>query len=835
MKNIFTAFLLVTFSAQLIAQCSIEPFSLEKRISMSDIVVEAKVIHSEPRWSSDRGFIYTVNQLQVFKSFNGKTVPAFIDVITEGGRIGFEMVTAHPTLEITKGQTGVFLLAKSNLQLFGETSVNNRYTGVASVQSVITYDWETHRAYDYVNIYESITASLYPALEQLTGKKLIETDKNPDPWAGKIRPLATPVITGFSSDTVTSGTGMLLTISGTNFGFSPGTGGGVGFVDANFGDGRFFYPEFASSYKSWSNTQIEVYVPSRAGTGKVRVTNSSLENGTSSGSIYVKYSHLNATYGSATVDTQYYVTDHVDDNTKGGYTWQMNTKFKAKANPVNAFMRSLENWRCATLVNWDVGNETTTDAITRDNVNLVRLTRFGDSRLGVCYSYWSGCGSGSNLLWYVAELDIEFDSTKNWYYGTVKPGGSQIDFESVSTHELGHGHQMGHVIDSKKIMHYSIANGERKTVLNSEDLEGALAVMNRSTQNNFCGPAKMVAINQNKCSITKPRASFTLSKTLTACPGDVITVTDSTEGLVDSYQWFFGDANIATANTKGPHSISYTTAGTKVIVLVVTNAFGSDTSGIELVIKPAAPALPQFLSHTDSVCAGQQKYYINAGAGAESYLWTLTGGGSVVGPNTDTVLTVNWVIAGGPYKVRTVAINTCGNSGTSEIEVSVFTKAAATFGKSLAGRTVDFTNTSTNADTYKWYFGDGDSSDLKNPSHTYPFASNYTVQLIASNFCSSSTTTQDVVTVNGVWVNDLTMKGIVTYPNPVQDNWYIINKNTGNLEVILTDIAGKQTAVVSVPAGQSGKVNLGTFAPGVYFATFLLNEQYAGVLRLVRE
>lgn len=47
--------------------------------------------------------------------------------------------------------------------------------------------------------------------------------------------------------------------------------------------------------------------------------------------------------------------------------------------------------------------------------------------------------------------------------------------------------------------------------------------------------------------------------------------------------------------------------------------------------------------------------------------------------------------------------------------------------------TVDFQNESSGATDYKWYFGDGDSSILENPSHTYRDTGKYTVTLISYN------------------------------------------------------------------------------------------------------
>lgn len=50
---------------------------------------------------------------------------------------------------------------------------------------------------------------------------------------------------------------------------------------------------------------------------------------------------------------------------------------------------------------------------------------------------------------------------------------------------------------------------------------------------------------------------------------------------------------------------------------------------------------------------------------------------------------------------------------------------------SIAPATVDFNNLSDNADSYKWEFGDGDSSFSENPSHTYFSGGEYKVTLTA--------------------------------------------------------------------------------------------------------
>jgi len=61
--------------------------------------------------------------------------------------------------------------------------------------------------------------------------------------------------------------------------------------------------------------------------------------------------------------------------------------------------------------------------------------------------------------------------------------------------------------------------------------------------------------------------------------------------------------------------------------------------------------------------------------------------------------------------------------------------------------TVNFQNQSTGATTYKWYFGDGDSSTLQNPSHAYADTGRYLVTLVCNQGQSCNSTFSQVISV----------------------------------------------------------------------------------------
>lgn len=69
---------------------------------------------------------------------------------------------------------------------------------------------------------------------------------------------------------------------------------------------------------------------------------------------------------------------------------------------------------------------------------------------------------------------------------------------------------------------------------------------------------------------------------------------------------------------------------------------------------------------------------------------------------------------------------------------------SASFTYTVDELSVAFDNTSTNAATYKWDFGDGSSSTDKSPSHTYSADGSYGVTLTTTNGTKSDTETQDI-------------------------------------------------------------------------------------------
>lgn len=101
----------------------------------------------------------------------------------------------------------------------------------------------------------------------------------------------------------------------------------------------------------------------------------------------------------------------------------------------------------------------------------------------------------------------------------------------------------------------------------------------------------------------------------------------------------------------------------------------------------------------------------------------------------------------GVYDVSLVAEN---DTGTDTFYVEALVEVSPTpepsFDYEVDSLTVNFTNSSEDAEAYYWDFGDGNSDTLEHPQHTYSLDSSYTVTLTAINECDSVTTSRQVGT-----------------------------------------------------------------------------------------
>lgn len=159
----------------------------------------------------------------------------------------------------------------------------------------------------------------------------------------------------------------------------------------------------------------------------------------------------------------------------------------------------------------------------------------------------------------------------------------------------------------------------------------------------------------------------------------------------------------------------------------------------------------------------------------------------------------------GSYQVDVNTTGSCDNANaaftlvsTSPLPVSAFTVNKDTLNINGTTQFV-FTNNSTNANTYSWNFGDGNTSNLQNPSYMYTAAGNYNVSLYAINsVCGDSSKFNYMVHA----VNTPTLQSVLAYQNV--DNSIKVGKDIRGVYVELTfDKNTKATITVNNILGQA--------------------------------
>lgn len=167
--------------------------------------------------------------------------------------------------------------------------------------------------------------------------------------------------------------------------------------------------------------------------------------------------------------------------------------------------------------------------------------------------------------------------------------------------------------------------------------------------------------------------------------------------------------------------------------------------------------------------------FTNASQNAQSYVWTFGDGQTSKEKNP-----VHTYAKAGTYNVQLTAKNiTKTNTYSQNVTIAqTDVTPTANFSYSKNGLMVSFSNTSANAQSYKWEFGDGQTSTVKNPSHTYSKYGTYKVTLTAVNGSKSNATSQNIT------LTEVAPKASFTY------------KTAHPLKVVLTNNSTNATSYV---------------------------------------
>ena len=248
----------------------------------------------------------------------------------------------------------------------------------------------------------------------------------------------------------------------------------------------------------------------------------------------------------------------------------------------------------------------------------------------------------------------------------------------------------------------------------------------------------------------KPVVNFTGSP-LTACmPPLDVTFTNTTTGAT-SYLWSYGDATTST-NANATHVHTYTSNGSFTVKLVATSANGCMDSLTRTAYVNITPATASITATPTTGCTPLTVAFtstLNAPNVVSTFSWNY---GDATPINTTTPNPTHTYTTSGTFTVTYTFVTTTGCTGTATTTVIASPHPTANFTANpttiCPNQTVTFTNTSTNATSYLWQFGDGGTSTATNPTHVYGDPGQYTVTLIAYNGGCTDTMRFNYIIVN---------------------------------------------------------------------------------------
>jgi gliding motility-associated-like protein len=228
----------------------------------------------------------------------------------------------------------------------------------------------------------------------------------------------------------------------------------------------------------------------------------------------------------------------------------------------------------------------------------------------------------------------------------------------------------------------------------------------------------------------KPVVDFT---PLTACFPTPTTFTDLStisSGTLTSRDWDFGDATVS-ALQNPVHS--YAAGGNYIVKLVVTSALGCKDSNIKTVPVYPLP-VPDFSATT--VCKDVATTFTNSSTipsgTITGWSWDFGNGNGSASQNPTHTYS-----AAGTYSVELIVTSSFGCRDSITKSVTVHPKPVVDFSTSgvctaLPANFTDASGIATGSiNAWYWAFGDGDTSVVQNPAHTFANDTTYQVKLVA--------------------------------------------------------------------------------------------------------
>jgi len=235
-----------------------------------------------------------------------------------------------------------------------------------------------------------------------------------------------------------------------------------------------------------------------------------------------------------------------------------------------------------------------------------------------------------------------------------------------------------------------------------------------------CGTSQVCEMVTVNCSA--PQAAFSQTSNQLS----VVFQDASTNGATQWF-WNFGDGN--SSNDQNPQH-TYAQPGTYQVCLDAISFCGVTQTCNMVTLTCFAPVTDFTVQQT-----GLQSAFLDQTTNQPAqWLWAFGDGGSSSQQNPQHTYT-----APGTYEVCLTATSTCGTIQHCEQVTVTCAAPQAGFSFQQTGLLYNFSDQSINDPTqWSWTFGDGGTSSLQNPQHSYTLPGTYQVCLTATSLCGTT-------------------------------------------------------------------------------------------------
>ncbi|WP_306640593.1 PKD domain-containing protein [Sanyastnella coralliicola] len=273
-----------------------------------------------------------------------------------------------------------------------------------------------------------------------------------------------------------------------------------------------------------------------------------------------------------------------------------------------------------------------------------------------------------------------------------------------------------------------------------------------------------------------PDVTAAATSIASGCSPLEVTFSNQSLGASQGFEWEFGDGGMSNQNNPTHVFINETGQDTIYNVqLVAESIYGcTDTTYIPIEVFNTPIAIAEL--DTTIGCYPVDAVFINNSTGADSYQWVY-GTGEVSDTAAVEHTHTYYNLGSSPviYNITLNAFTASGCQASDDLSIEILPLLQADGGGNLQGcspLTVEFENYSQGALSYEWQFGDGDFTNVAEPTHTYENETTedvvFEVMLVANSFFGCADTTfMDVVVFATPMADFNAQPEVQAFPNSI--------------------------------------------------------------------